>query len=102
MSELVLFASITADSSVCPYDYYAEENRKFFGALLNEAGIIFEVTMKNNDFKPARGSGPNGRIRLGDGMAPPTVNFYVDRRDVQKARTVFTEKGYAHFLKGEP
>lgn len=101
MSETVLFASVTGDSSVCPYDYHAGLNRRFFGDLLNEAGIDFEVTVKNNDFKPAYGSGPGGRIRFGDGMAPPTVNFHVDKRDLQKAREVFAKRGYAHFLRGD-
>jgi hypothetical protein len=101
MSELIV-ASVTGCHSVCPYDYYAQRNAKFFGDILTAAGVEHKIAMKNNDFKPACGSGPGGRIRFGDGMAPPTVNFLVAEKDAAAARNAFEKRGYAHLLTAVP
>lgn len=94
----VMIAVFTGSSSATPYDGYAHSHAAMMRGLVYDKEIAHDIRFINNDFTPSHGSGPGGRVRFGDGMAPPTVTFWVDSDREREAREAFTEKGFGHML----
>lgn len=79
----VLVDTYTPDHTIAPWDYYGNNHAKEISAVLRNAGIPTKLCLTKRTNTACRGSGPGGRVRMGDDMMPTTYRTYVPKhRDV--------------------
>lgn len=77
--------------SVCPWDTYGRLHCTALKGKLNAAMIDSVWTTEHREIVNPIGSGPYGRVRLGDAMTPGVYRTYVPTEQLEKAKKVIAE-----------
>ena len=78
-------------SSVTPWDYYGNKHQREYAKVLREAGVQGALLMTRKTIVSPIGTGPNGRVRMGDNMCPGVYRIAVPSNQEAQALSAIAQ-----------
>lgn len=89
---MITVYSYTPCSSIVPYDYHGRLGAMNIQEKLSAVGIESTVQEEKQRLENPIGSGPGGRVRVGDEMLPSIYHIQVDKKYEKKAKSILSHK----------
>ena len=89
---MITVYSFTPCSSIVPYDYHGAMGAKDIQDNLSAVGIESTVQEEKRRIENPIGTGPGGRVRVGDEMLPSLYHIQVDKKHEKKAKSILSHK----------